>query len=215
MIALINPNTSAATTANMLRVAKAAAGPGIRIEGLTAPFGAPLITAPAALARAAEAVVALAPQLCTAQAVVIAAFGDPGLSALRDLLAVPVTGLAEAGMREAAQGGRRFAVVTTTPDLRDGIAATAAAHGHDGFLGTWTTPGDPVALISDAAALTTALAAAGARAVDAGAEAIVIGGGPLAEAAHRLAPTSPVPLIEPLPAAVRRSIARCKDRPLR
>ena len=215
MIALINPNTSAATTASMLRIAKEAAGPGIRIEGLTAPFGAPLITTPAALARAAEAVVALAPQLRAARAVLIAAFGDPGLSALRDLLAVPVTGLAEAGMREAAQGGRSFAVVTTTPDLRDGIAATAVAYGHDRFLGTWTTPGDPVALTSDAAALATALAAACARAVDAGAEAIVIGGGPLAEAARQLAPTSHVPLIEPLPAAVRLSVARCKERPLR
>ena len=212
MIALINPNTSAASTASMLRIAKEAAGPGIPIEGLTAPFGAPLITTPAALARAAEAVVALAPQLRAAGAVLIAAFGDPGLSALRDLLAVPVTGLAEAGMREAAQGGRRFAVVTTTPDLRDGIAATAEAHGHDRFLGTWTTPGDPVALTSNDAALATALAAACARAVDAGAEAIVIGGGPLAEAARRLAPTSPVSLIEPLPAAVRLSLARCKER---
>ena len=215
MIALINPNTSAATTASMLRIAKEAAGTGIRIEGLTVPFGAPLITTPAALARATEAVVALAPQLHAARAVLIAAFGDPGLPALRDLLAVPVTGLAEAGMREAAQGGRRFAVVTTTPDLRDGIAETAVAYGHDRFLGTWTTPGDPVTLTSDAAALATALAAACDRAADAGAEAIVIGGGPLAEAARRIAPTSPVPLIEPLPAAVRLSVARCKEGPLR
>ena len=215
MIALVNPNTSAATTASMLRIAKDTAGPGIRIKGLTAPFGAPLITTPAALARAAEAVVALAPQLREAQAVLIAAFGDPGLSALRDLLAVPVTGLAEAGMHEAAQGGWRFAVVTTTPELRGSIAATAVAHGHDRFLGTWTTPGDPVALASDAAALAAALAAACARAADAGAEAIVIGGGPLAEAARQLAPTSPVPLIEPLPAAVRLSLARRKESPLR
>ena len=212
MIALINPNTSEATTASMLRIAKEAAGPGIRIEGLTAPFGAPLITTPAALTRAAEAVVALAPQLRAARAVLVAAFGDPGVLALRDLLAVPVTGLAEAGMREAAQGGRRFAVVTTTPDLRDGIAAMAEAHGHDRFLGTWTTPDDPVALASNDAALATALAAACARAVDAGAEAIVIGGGPLAEAARTIAPNSPVSLIEPLPAAIRLSLARCKER---
>ena len=42
---------------------------------------------------------------------------------------------------------------------------------------------------------------------DDSAEAVVVGGGPLADAARTLAPTSPVPLIEPVPAAVRRLVA--------
>lgn len=208
MITLINPNTSVATTKQMVRIARETAGPQVQVDGLTAPFGARLITEPRALARAAEAVVALAPRLGSANAVIIAAFGDPGLTILRRRLFMPITGIAEAGMAEAAQGGRPFAVVTTTPDLRDHIGKTAAGYGHDGFLGTWTTPGDPAALTENGPALHDALAEAGNDAIRAGAKAIVIGGGPLAEAARTLAREVSVPLIEPVPAAVRLSLAR-------
>lgn len=208
MIALINPNTSSDTTAAMLRIARREAGASVHIEGFTAPFGATMITEPAALDQAAKTVLALAPKLSSAQAVIVAAFGDPGLLALRSRLKRPVTGLAEAGMAEAAAGGRRFAVVTTTPALRDRIARTAESHGCGSFLGTWTTPGDPVALTADAGALRHALAEACHAAINGGADAIIIGGGPLAEAARELAGSLPVPLIEPLPAAVRLSLAR-------
>lgn len=208
MIALINPNTSVATTMQMVRIARDIAGPKVRIDGLTAPFGARLITEPRALARAVDAVVALAPRLVDADAVIVAAFGDPGVPVLRRRLFVPVTGIAEAGMAEAAQGDRPFAVVTTTPDLRDHIGQTAARHGHGDFLGTWTTPGDPAALTEDGPALRDALAEAANDAIRAGARAIVIGGGPLAEAARSLAREVSVPLIEPVPAAVRLSLTR-------
>jgi Asp/Glu/hydantoin racemase len=40
-----------------------------------------------------------------------------------------------------------------------------------------------------------------------GAEAVVVGGGPLADAARALAASSPVPLVEAVPAAVRRMAA--------
>lgn len=212
-LALVNPNISAAITDTMVGIAAEAAGAYVRILGHTAGFGAPLITEPSELAVAGEAVAALAPALRDSDAVIVAAFGDPGLDALRDVLAIPVTGIAEAGMAEAARSGRRFAVVTTTPRLRDRIAETASRYGHRRFAGTWTTPGDPAALTADAAALEAALAAAIAEAVaDGGAEAVVIGGGPLAVAARALAASAPVPLIEPIPAAVRCSLRRVKAR---
>lgn len=211
-ITLVNPNTSKATTAAMVAIAEEAAGQAA-VEGVTAPFGVPLITEPQALATAAEAMRALAPSLSRAQAVIVSAFGDPGLEDLRAALPCPVTGIAEAGMAEAGAGGRRFAVVTTTPGLVDSIAASAARHGHTAFAGTWTTPGDPAALMADPVALTRALAEACARAVaEGGAEALVIGGGPLARAARVLAATSPAPLIEPVPAAVRLTLARLKPK---
>jgi Asp/Glu/hydantoin racemase len=208
-IVLVNPNTSAATTAAMAAIAEEEAAGRAEVEGVTAHIGAPLITDLGALAVAAGAVVALAPALAGADAVIVAAFGDPGLDELRGQLPCPVTGIAEAGMAEAGVGGRRFAVATTTPALRDVIAATAARHGHDAFAGTWTTPGDPTALTADANALVRALDAACRAAIaEGGAEAVVIGGGPLARAARVLAGTLPVPLIEPVPAAVRLSLVR-------
>ena len=112
-------------------------------------------------------------------------------------------------MAEAGLNGRSFAVVTTVPKLVPRIASTAARHGHPGYIGTWTTSGDPAALTADAALLEAALAKAIRRAVGSGrAEAVVIGGGPLATAARALSATAPVTLVEPIPAAVRLSLAR-------
>ena len=206
-LTLVNPNTTAATTAAMVAIAQAEARAPIR--GLTARFGAPIITDPDALVVAAQAVLALAPDLADAQAVIVAAFGDPGLDGLRAVLPCPVTGIAEAGMAEAAAIAPRFAVVTTTPALIPQIAATAARHGHDRFAGTWVTPGDPFVVMADPDALRAALHVAWLRALAEGdVGAIVIGGGPLAVAARALADRLPVPLIEPVPAAVRLSLAR-------
>ncbi|WP_300055254.1 aspartate/glutamate racemase family protein [uncultured Roseobacter sp.] len=211
-LALVNPNTSTTTTAVMVDIAAQEAGADVHIEGFTAPFGAPLITGPDALDHAAEAVVALAPELSRADAVIVAAFGDPGLSQLRSILDVPVTGIAEAAMAEAAAVGRRFAVATTTPDLVSRISETARKLGHHGFAGTWTTTGDPVVVTTDPDAATSALMEAILAAVrDAQVDAVVIGGGPLAVAARALVKTSPVPLIEPVPAAVRLSLSRIRE----
>lgn len=212
-LSLINPNTSRKTTQTMVGIASETAGVGVTVTGHTASFGAALITGPEALATAAEAVAVLTASLGDADAVIVAAFGDPGLDAAGAALGIPVTGIAEAGMAEASAGGRRFAVVTTTPDLREQIADTARRHGHQHFVGTWTTQADPVELTADPQALVTALAEAVERAIREGAaDAVIIGGGPLAVAARALAGTVSVPLIEPLPAAVRLSLDRVKIR---
>lgn len=208
---LVNPNTSAATTEAMLSIARDAAPVGALLSGRTASFGAPLITRPEALDVAARAVVAMAPHISGMDGVIVAAFGDPGLEELRELLDCPVTGIAEAGMAEAAAGGRRFAIATTTPDLVTRIAATAERHGHHHFVGTWVTRGDPETVMADAGHLVDALGETCHRAIsEGGADAIVIGGGPLATAARVLARQLPVPLIEPVPASVRLALARCR-----
>lgn len=211
---LINPNTNGATTAAMQEIAQSAAPEGVSVLAASAPFGASLILDPQALAKSAQAVMALiaagiAPDI---EGIVIAAFGDPALDEARLATAIPVTGIAEASMREAAAGGRRFAVVTTTPGLAESIAGLANAYGHgSSFLGTELTHGDALALTNDSNRLPGALLEACERAVsERGAEAIVIGGGPLAVAARAIADRLSVPIIEPVPAAIRLAATRAK-----
>ncbi len=207
---LVNPNTNEATTAAMLAIAREAAPDGVALEGATAQVGAALITDDRALAAAAEATLALLqPGIVQGHAgVIVAAFGDPGLDGLRCSLGLPVTGIAEAAMAEAAARGR-FVVVTTTPGLVDAIGRTATRYGHAGvFGGVRLTSGAPHALMQDPARLVAALAEACAAAVRDGAAAIVIGGGPLATAARALRGHVPVPLVEPVPAAVRLAVRR-------
>ena len=206
-VVLINPNTNRATTERMVDIAREAAGGRFTIAGLTAAQGVGLITTAKELATAALGVTALAAELpATCDGVILSAFGDPGLAELRRRARVPIVGIGEAGLLAAVEGGRRFAIATTTPGLQSSIETMIANLGlSDHYVGTELTEGNPAELTADPQRLETALAAAITRAVEvAGAQAVVIGGGPLAVVARRLAGRFTVPIIEPIPEAVRR-----------
>lgn len=204
---LINPNTSVLTTDRMVDIARRAAGERVTVSGLTAPFGAPLITDEAALATAAKAVAAAADTVRSADVagIIISAFGDPGLETVKARHACPVVGIAEASMLEAARGGRQFSVATTTPRLVAAIKQRAERYGVGRQLrSVRIPPGDATTLMSDNAGLLVALRRAVTDAIEQdGAEAVIIGGGPLAEAARELALEFAAPIIEPIPVAVR------------
>lgn len=211
---LINPNISAATTAQMVAIARQAVPAGVTIAGATARRGPAMILAPDELAAAADEVVAIGvAEAGHADGIIIAAFGDPGLAALRARLGIPVAGIAEAGMLDAAAGGRRFGVATTTPALVEVIAARTGELGiAERYTGLRFTAGDPLALVADPARLVEALAAAVRQCIDDdGAQAVVIGGGPLGQAAIALAPRFATPIIAPIPAAVRRLLRMLTD----
>jgi Asp/Glu/hydantoin racemase len=111
-------------------------------------------------------------------------------------------------MLEAAENGRRFGVATTTPLLKSKIDALPEALGlRSSYTGTRFAEGDTQDLMRDPARLRDALAAAVEACVaQDGAEAVIIGGGPLGEAARDLQPIFAVPVIAPIPSAVRRII---------
>ena len=206
---LVNPNTSAAATALMVSIAEMVAGPG-RLIGLTAPAGTALIADEAALAAAASEVAGMAAglDLRGVAGVAIAAFGDPGLAAARAAISVPVVGIAEAAIAEAQ--GRRFAIVTSTPGLDASIRRMVASYGAaDALTGIHYTLTPVQTLIRDPDQLRDELRAACKLAV--GADAIIIGGGPLAAAARALRDEIGVPLIEPVPAAIRALMRRAGE----
>lgn len=209
---LVNPNTSAATTRMMTTLARRAlTGTGLRVRGATAAHGPAMLTDPAALRAAvphtvAAARAALAGGDCAA--LIVGAFGDPGVAALRAALgdALPVVGIGEAALAEAAAGGRRFGIATTTPLLVDAISGHVERLGlGPAYTGTRCTTGDPRRLTTHPEALLTALEdAVRACVLRDGAEAVVIGGGPLGEAAATLRTRLPVPVVAPIPAACAR-----------
>lgn len=205
-ITLINPNTSQAATDMMVEITKAAA-PAWRITGATAPSGPTTITNETELENAARLVAAMADGIddrCSG--IIVAAFGDPGLEALRSRLAIPVVGIAEASMIAAARGGRRFSIVVTLPGLVEAVRRRAEIYGiGDQLVSIRATDGPPSYTMANPALLRERLADAIALCAEQdGAEAVIIGGGPLAEAARALAAMAPVPLIEPVPEAVHR-----------
>lgn len=198
-IILMNPNSNGATTRAMVAIASRVL-PGV--EGWTAPSGPAMIVEQAPLEAAAELVAAA--DLPPVDGVIVSAFGDPGRDVLAARMDCPVVGIGAAAARAACAEGRRFAVATTTPGLERSIDALMRAHSEPGaYIGCHFAQGDPLALMQDIAALDAALLAAVQQAGRAGAEAVIIGGGPLGEAADRLADRSPLMLVSPILAAAR------------
>lgn len=115
-ITLINPNTSRAMTAKIADAAREVAGLGVEINAVCPFIGPDAIESHVDEAFAAVAVVELVEQdqrKGGSDAYIVACFGDPGLDAARELVDVPVIGIAEAAMHVATLSGRSFAVVTT------------------------------------------------------------------------------------------------------
>lgn len=211
---LINPNTSAHVTDLLARHATALAPAGAVLHAVTAPFGAPYIASPDAVAVAHQAVpAAWAAHLAghaRPDAVLVACFGDPGVQALRAATQVPVLGLAEVAMREAdalaaADATGRYAIVTGGaawgPMLEDlavqlGLSARLA--------GVVTVERTGAELLADPVAAQALLLGACQQALALGkVRAIVIGGAALADLAAPLAPLVPVPLIDNVRAGLR------------
>lgn len=208
-ILLINPNSLEATTAMMVAIAKSAATDGFDIMGATATRAPQMVVSAEALDTAAPEVEEIArAHQHACDGVIVAAFGDPGLAGIKAHMALPAAGIGEAAMLEAAGSGRRFGVATTTPLLGAKIDALPEALGlRSCYTGTRFAAGDPQKLMLDPVRLRAALAGAvEACIVQDGAEAVIIGGGPLGEAARELQPMFAVPVIAPIPSAVARII---------
>ena len=149
------------------------------------------------------------------RAIIVAAFGNPGLELLRAALPerVAAFGIGEAAMLQAArdeQGRPRcFGIATTTPGLEASIAASVEALGlTPWFCGTRIAQGEPLVLAADPALQCERLGDAVAQCVQRdGAQAVVIGGGPLSEAALWLAPRFEVPVLSPVVAAMQAALA--------
>jgi Asp/Glu/hydantoin racemase len=205
-ILLINPNSSSATTAMMVKIAAGEAPAGCRVTGMTAAQGPSMIVNEDELnAAAAEVLKTWRAASGKWDGVIISAFGDPGIELVRMDTRVPVVGIAEASMREASEGRRRFGIATVTPELVSPINGRAEALGlRDLYTGIRLTQGDPRALAADPQALEEALARAVQRCIEEdGAEAVIVGGGPLGQAALALARRFDVPVIAPISAAMR------------
>ncbi len=95
-------------------------------------------------------------------------------------------------------------MATTTPLLKSKIDALPDALGlRSRYTGARFAEGDPHDLMRDPARLRAALAGAVEACIaQDGAEAVIIGGGPLGEAARALQPMFAVPVIAPIPSAV-------------
>lgn len=207
-ILLFNPNISTDVTDLLVQAANPFLSAGSTLIPVTAPCGVPYI------ATRAEAVIAsgivldvLAEREGTFDVAIVAAFGDPGLAGARELMPVPVIGLAEAAMLSACMLGQRFSIVSFSRALGPWFRECVAMHGLLDRLASIRLLDGPFASLAniqdEKEGLLIELAL---RAIeDDGADAIILAGAPLAGLAARVRDRIPVPVVESVVAAVKQA----------
>ncbi len=202
---VINPNISESVTRLIEAEARRAADAATEIVAVTAPFGVAYIETRSEAVVGAYAVLNLLAERGTdCDAAIVAAFGDPGVPAAREIAAVPVVGISEAAFVTASLLGRRFSIVAISRRIAAWYRECAEFNKVDGRLAsirTLTAPLRDVGTVQeDNEALLLELCS---RAVEEdGAEVIVLAGAPLAGLGRRIADRVPVPLVDGVSSAV-------------
>jgi len=203
---LINPNISDSVSDLIRAEAERSASPGTQIEVVTASFGVAYIETRFEAVIGAYAVAQLAAEHhARFDAVIVAAFGDPGLAGLREALPCPVTGLSEAALSSACLLGQRFSIVAISQRIRAWYRETVQHCGLDGRLASIRGLDEPLVDIGSVQAdQGERLVQLAERCVDDdGADVIVLAGAPLAGLARSLRGRLPVPVVDGVSSAVR------------
>jgi allantoin racemase len=207
-ILLLNPNTTTAVTDLLYAAGRRAASPGTELVPITAKRGVPYIATRAeAQIGGAIALEMLAEHSSGVDAAIIAAFGDPGLFGARELFDIPVVGLAEAAMLTACMVGQRFAIVTFARVLAPWYEECVAMHGLGARCAGIRTLDGAFQSISDVQAEKEDMlvALANSAVEQDAADVVILSGAPLAGLAAKVSDRIPVPVIDPIAAAVRQA----------
>jgi allantoin racemase len=218
---LINPNTSTGTTERLVHTLHPLLPADVELTARTASIGASYIACEASHAVAGHAVLQAwaedrAARPDSPMAVLIGCFGDPGLFALRECSACPVTGLAEASFIEAARHGP-FAVVTGGARWKPMLERLARALDMGPALAAVHTvaPTGAQMLADPALAMQHLRTACRAATAQPRLRAIVIGGAGLAGYAARLQGEFDLPLIDSAAAGLRVLLEGSGPKPMR
>jgi allantoin racemase len=205
-ILLINPNISTSVSELIDAEAKRSASAGTNIQTVTAPFGVAYIeTRFEALIGAYAAAQLAGEHAGHYDAVVVAAFGDPGLPGLKEVLPCPVVGLTQAALTSACLLGNRISIVAISRRIRAWYQETVDSYGLGSRLVSIRSLDEPLPNIGsiqqDKAA--SLIATANLCVSEDGADVIILAGAPLAGLARSLSGKLPVPVVDGVSSAVR------------
>jgi Asp/Glu/hydantoin racemase len=203
---LINPNISESVSDLIRQEAMRSASADTQVQVVTARFGVAYIETRFESLIGAYATAGLAAEHhADADAIVVAAFGDPGLAGLREALPVPVTGLTEAALASAHLLGHRFSIIAISQRIQAWYREVVESYGLGARLASIRALDRPLSSIGGVQQEhADALKALAERAVrEDGAEVIVLAGAPLAGLARSIKGELPVPVVDGVSSAVR------------
>lgn len=220
---VINPNISDDVTALIEAEALRSAGPGTELIVRTAPHGVEYIETRFESLIAAGAVaeliaeyehgcgavrtpgVELTAESSPVDGVVIAAFGDPGMPALKELVNVPVIGITEAALCAAALQGQRFSIIAISDRIQAWYLECVERFGLGGRLASIRSVNQCLNSIGSVQAdfKETLLALSREAVTEDGADVVILAGAPLAGLARDLEGQIPVPVVDGISAGIR------------
>jgi len=213
---VINPNITESVTRLIGEEARRAASAGTEIALRTAPFGVAYIeTRFEAVIGAYAAAVVAAEHAPGHDAVIVAAFGDPGVPGLREALDVPVIGVTDAALASASLLGGRFSIIAISQRIGVWYRETVEQCGFSGRLASIRALDQPIRDIDgiqgDHARRLQELCM---TAVDMdGADVLIIAGAPLAGLARSIAREIPVPVVDAVASGVQQAEALVRLKP--
>jgi allantoin racemase len=134
---------------------------------------------------------------------IIACFSDPGLYAAREITAKPVAGIAQSSMVTAVQLGHSFSILTPLQRLRPLIAGLVKKYGFSDHCVSIETIHISVAGVKENYERTVLdFIDAGRKAIERGAEVLILGGAVLAGMEATISRELGVPVLDPVKCAV-------------
>jgi allantoin racemase len=203
---VINPNISESVSQLIGEEARRAASPGTEITLLTAEFGVAYIeTRFEALIGAYAVAELVAEHWHGHDAAIIAAFGDPGVTGIREAVNIPVVGLTEAALMSACLLGNRFSIVAISRRIKAWYREIVEYNGLVGRLASIRSLDQPlrdIGRVQDDHARQLKDLCASAVEED-GADVIILAGAPLAGLARAMKGEIHVPVVDGVSSAVR------------
>ncbi|CAH0274849.1 MULTISPECIES: aspartate/glutamate racemase family protein [unclassified Arthrobacter] len=207
---VINPNISDDVTALIEAEALRSASPGTELVVRTAGYGVEYIETRFESLIAAGAVAEIIAEYTrdgsgsSIDGVVVAAFGDPGMPALKELTDVPVIGITEAALCAAALQGHRFSIIAISDRIRPWYQDCVERFGLGGRLASIRSINESLNGIGSVQEdfKETLLALSRQAVAQDGADVVILAGAPLAGLARELAGQIPVPLVDGISAGI-------------
>jgi Asp/Glu/hydantoin racemase len=209
-ILIINPNISSSLSELIATEARRCAAPETEITVLTAPFGVAYIETRAEAQIAGYAAMQLAAEhYADYDAVIVAAFGDPGLEALREMLPIPVVGMTDAALASAAQLGGRISIIAISQRIQAWYRETVEREGHLARLVSIRALDETLSDISQVQQNQgeRLIELANQAVKQDGADSIILAGAPLAGLARSVSSQLPVPTLDGVSCAVKQAEA--------
>ncbi|MGO4589447.1 aspartate/glutamate racemase family protein [Paenarthrobacter sp. 2TAF44] len=216
---VINPNISDDVTALIEAEALHSAGPDTELIVRTAGHGVEYIETRFESLIAAGAVAELIAEYAhdggaslgrerdsaAVDGVVVAAFGDPGMPALKELVDVPVIGITEAALCAAALQGHRFSIIAISDRIQAWYLDCVERFGFGGRLASIRSINQSLNSIGSVQAdfKETLLALSRQAVAEDGADVVILAGAPLAGLARELEGQITVPVVDGISAGIR------------